>query len=128
MGSSTHIESALEVLPPLHHFLGHCFFPGSMMAGPLIPFLTYQRFLNTKNHDRALALSGQRFLGGVAIAGVYVVGSIYWPLEYMQSEEFLNSSFFWKITVTAIIAQIYLLKYILVWLCKFLLFVCSLNI
>lgn len=89
------------------------------MAGPLIPYLTYQRFLETattNKHERALALSAQRFVGGIAVTVVYVIGSLYWPMGYLQSEQFLESSFFWKITDLAIVTKIYMYKYILVWL------------
>lgn len=45
-----------------------------------------------------------------------MLGSSYWPIEYLLSDEFKNLSLFWKLTSIGIVCKICMYKYILCWL------------
>src|SRR5690606_21728939 len=38
LGSSSHVENAVNKLPNFTHFLAFCYFPATFVVGPLIPF------------------------------------------------------------------------------------------
>ena len=98
-------------------FISYCYFPGTLIVGPIIPYLAYINFLNniTYNH-KAISTSFIRLLGGSLCLFIYFYGLTYWPLEYLHSQTFYDSNFFWKMTSMAIIAKIYMYKYVAVWM------------
>lgn len=55
-------------------------------------------------------------MGSLLITIIYFVGTKNWPIEYLLSEDFYNSNFFFKWTSIAIVSKIYMYKYILCWL------------
>ncbi|KAJ6222086.1 hypothetical protein RDWZM_000631 [Blomia tropicalis] len=112
-----HTESALPNLPSFHLFMSYCYFPGTLMVGPIIPFLTYVNFLSaTTYNNQAIRISIYRLVGGFISLFVYFYGSMFWPIEYLRSEAFEDLGFWWKLTAMAIVAKVYLYKYIAVWM------------
>lgn len=57
-----------------------------------------------------------RLLGGLACLGLYFYGSLHWPPEYLQSAAFASASLWWKLTAMAIVAKVYMYKYVAVWM------------
>lgn len=122
--SDRHRNSALAQLPSFVHWIGFCYFPCTFFVGPLIPYATYAKYVNSTSLPmegspdtfKPIKCSLQRFAASLAAMVLYVVGSMYWPLEYLQSTEFLELSLFWKLTAIALVTKFYMYKYILAWL------------
>lgn len=100
-------------------YLSYCYFPGALFVGPLIPYLSYRNLIigtNSNNNSKAVSLSVFRLLGGLTTLALFLYGSMYWPIETLQSEDFATSRLWWKLTAMAIVAKIYMYKYVSVWM------------
>ncbi|KPM04938.1 lysophospholipid acyltransferase 5-like protein [Sarcoptes scabiei] len=112
-----HIDSSLRHLPNFIDFLSFCFFPGAFFVGPLFPYISYEKFLKSNKFDsNKIRISLHRIFGSFLITAIYLIGSKFWPVDYLLSDEFKQSSLFFKLTSIAIVSKIYMYKYILSWL------------
>ena len=79
--------------------------------------MSYINFLSGSTyHNKAISISLFRLAGGLLCLFIYFYGSIYWPIDYLRSDVFFASGFWWKLTAMAIVAKIYMYKYVAVWM------------
>ena len=106
-------------MPTLLEFLSHCYFPATILVGPLIPYRKYILFVESNgvhNNPECWNASLNRLLLGIFYLFVYQIGSYYWPLDYLLSAEFSDSSYWYRVTAVAIVAKICMTKYLSSWL------------
>lgn len=109
-------DTAVEKIPCFVRFMAFCYFPSNLMVGPLIPYNSFSKFVDKADYNsQAVKYSLFRLLHGLASLAFYLIGSAYWPIDYLLSEEFYNSSLMWKLFSMALVSKIYLHKYILCW-------------
>ena len=117
-GNYRHINTSIINLPNFVNYLSYCYFPASFFVGPLITYVSYEKLLKTNDYDvqQKIQSSIIRLIGSFFVTIIYFIGSKYWPVEYLLSEDYQNSCFVWKWTSIAIVTKIYMYKYILCWL------------
>ncbi|CAG2102421.1 unnamed protein product, partial [Medioppia subpectinata] len=111
-------DTAVLRMPTLLEFLSHCYFPSTILVGPLISYRKYQSYIES-NENRlsdCWQLAAGRLSLGLLYLGFYVLGTHYWPQEYLLSDHFMASSFWWKVTAIAVVCKVGMTKYLATWL------------
>jgi lysophospholipid acyltransferase 5 len=105
-------------MPTLLQFLSHSYFPATILVGPLIPYNNYIKYIesNVNHWDKCWKLSVGRLLIGLFYLAVYQIGSNYWPIDYLISEQYSSSSFWSKATAMAVVTKVCMCKYLMSWL------------
>ncbi|CAG2101697.1 unnamed protein product [Medioppia subpectinata] len=111
-------DTAVLRMPTLLEFLSHCYFPSTILVGPLISYRKYQSYIesNESRLSDCWQLAAGRLSLGLLYLGFYVLGTHYWPQEYLLSDHFMASSFWWKVTAIAVVCKVGMTKYLATWL------------
>jgi lysophospholipid acyltransferase 5 len=118
--TSQNAES-LKKVPSLLEMTSHVFFLPSYFVGPQHSMVKYKKFIqrNIENSDTSGSMwfGVNRCLLGLLYLGMNVVGSMFVPVEYVTTRNFLQSQSFWKQSIyfTLWIKTIFS-KYMGVWL------------
>lgn len=108
-------------VPSFLEVTGFSYFCGTVLAGPQLPFVRYQDFVNGKLYDSKTTPSSwpaglQRFLIAVLYAALYSILNRHYPIKYLVTEGYAEEPFFRKLWLLLISGRVALWRYITVWL------------
>jgi len=113
-------QSALSELPSLLEMLSHSFFIGGYFVGPQITMKKYRNFVRPDYYDSLpgspLTYGFQRLGLGLIYMLVHVVGSIWVPDYWPNTQHFYDISLLTKIVLLPIWTKVFLARYIFAWL------------
>lgn len=113
--------TALESPPTLMELLGFVYFPACFLVGPIFSFRRYKDFASDKFplDKESTVYEGQakkRLFQGVIYLIAYQVGVTVFNMKYMLSDEFWDTSVFYRNFYCGLWAHFALYKYISCWL------------
>lgn len=121
--SQNQIKTAIIEGPTLLELFGFVYFPACFLVGPIFSYKRYIDFVsNLYPLDDEVAVyerveeSFKKMGLAVAYLLMYQVGSLVFTSDYMLSDEFLDTSIFYRHIYCGIWAQVILRKYISCWL------------
>ncbi|XP_013179414.1 PREDICTED: lysophospholipid acyltransferase 5 [Papilio xuthus] len=118
-------KTALRETPSLLELIGFVYFPACFLVGPIFSFKRYSDFLserfpfdkeivNTKHIYETKAM--KRLIQGIAYLAAFQVGGSVFNVKYMLSDEFWETSIFYRHFYCGLWAHFALYKYISCWL------------
>ncbi|CAG9781790.1 unnamed protein product [Diatraea saccharalis] len=118
--SETNKKTALVKAPSFSELIGFIYFPSCFLVGPIFSFRRYSDYLNDKFplHEKHVynKVAMKRLVQGVAYLIAFQVGVTIFNMKYMLSEEFLETSIFYRHIYCGLWAHFALYKYISCWL------------
>ncbi|XP_054267493.1 lysophospholipid acyltransferase 5-like isoform X1 [Macrosteles quadrilineatus] len=120
--SAENKKVALSKCPSILEIMAHSYFPASFLVGPQFSMKRYQDFVDGKFRGSetglpdCLGAAAYRSLTGVFYLAIYQLGCLYFPDDYLISEEFLSLGIIKRLFYMGIWGHIALYKYICIWL------------
>ncbi|KAL6071178.1 Lysophospholipid acyltransferase [Balamuthia mandrillaris] len=116
-------EHMISKLPSLLEYFGWVFFFPTFLAGPSIELTEYLRFVDGSVFKEFGGKAPSSLLPTLAVtaralfltAPVMLIHSIYFPISYLSSEAFFDSSFLTRATLVLVITATARFKYYLAW-------------
>ncbi|XP_045531392.1 lysophospholipid acyltransferase 5 [Pieris brassicae] len=119
--SSNNKITALERAPTLLELFGFVYFPACFLVGPIFSFKRYLDFVSDKypldRESKSLKKHAvQRLVQGLAYLIAFQVGVSIFNIKYMMSDDFWETSIFYRHFYCGLWAHFALYKYISCWL------------
>uniref|UniRef100_A0A1B6FRU6 Lysophospholipid acyltransferase 5 n=2 Tax=Cuerna arida TaxID=1464854 RepID=A0A1B6FRU6_9HEMI len=120
--SAENKKVALTKVPSFLEVLAHSYFPASFLVGPQFSMKRYQDFVSGKFRGSesglpdCLGAAVSRSLTGVLYLALYQIGYLYFPDDYLVSEDFQSLGILKRLFYMGVWGHIALYKYICIWL------------
>ncbi|CAG4942285.1 unnamed protein product [Colias eurytheme] len=119
--SSNNKKTALQNPPTLLELLGFVYFPACFLVGPIFSFRRYLDYISDKfpidkEKDNLEKQALKRLVQGLAYLIAFQVGVTVFNIKYMMSDEFWETSIFYRHFYCGLWAHFALYKYISCWL------------
>ncbi|XP_075990540.1 lysophosphatidylcholine acyltransferase 3 protein nessy [Anticarsia gemmatalis] len=119
--SANNKVTALEKSPTFIELLGFVYFPACFLVGPIFSFRRYKDFITDKfplEKETSVyeAQAMKRLIQGILYLIAFQVGVTVFSMKYIQSDEFWDTSIFYRHFYCGLWAHFALYKYISCWL------------
>ncbi|KAG6452212.1 lysophospholipid acyltransferase 5 [Manduca sexta] len=119
--STTNKKTALTVTPTFMELIGFVYFPACFLVGPIFSFKRYTDFIMDKfplEKERKVYEKQAlwRLLQGILYLAAFQIGVSVFSMKYIMSEEFNETSIFYRHMYSGLWAHFALYKYISCWL------------
>ncbi|XP_023941536.2 lysophospholipid acyltransferase 5 [Bicyclus anynana] len=119
--SETNKVTALITQPTFEGLMGFIYFPACFLVGPIFSYKRYICFISNefpveKDYENLTNTAFKRLLQGLGYLIAFQVGISVFSMKYMMSDEFWETSIFYRHFYSGLWAHFALYKYISCWL------------
>lgn len=118
--SESNKKSAVTKPPSFTELIGFIYFPACFLVGPIFSFRRYSDFLYDKvpigEEEIYNKIAMTKLVQGIIYLAAFQIGVSVFQMKFIQSEEFRDTSIFYRLIYCGLWAHFALYKYISCWL------------